>query len=460
MAKMIGEGLRTAPIHYTFGDDAWRLAASNVNAMRELADTGVGLADDYRDRKDAVKVGADKIAAVAKLFGDDSGAWSGLADQLKDEEIPLSQRAGLASEIDSLINLGVNKFQSDTASFFEQQRINQNQQGLDMDRGMHDFRLDQLGNAAAMDEQAREEQGQVSAAVAPDLLRKVLDETVAMEGAGMSPGISSSTLNEALNAATPEQQLKIAETAVSLMPKDVLPKFEDVPVTIDGQPGKAKGFYDPARGAFVVPPVAGMGERAMDAEIADLEEELGISGGATASLLPPLQPGAANTSPATPMDEAKQLLELQKLQGDIQAQEQAATEKADEANAKSQQKVTISSLADQIEKHPGFKSAVGFGLEKMVKDDPVAGGDRAGAVALINQLKGMLTLDKMALMKGVLSDKDIEMLQNSAARLSTDQSEADFKRSLEEIRNAVRGVYGGPVGGLETQARSRLGLPE
>ena len=141
MGKMLGEGAVPVGINYTFGQDAWRLASSNIDAIRQLTGTVVKEFKDRKEAKDAVKVGADKIDAVAKLFGDDSGAFAGIAEQLKDEEIPLSQRAGLASSIDSIIVLSVDKYKSDLGASMEQQRLDLAKEGMAMDRTAFNYNM-------------------------------------------------------------------------------------------------------------------------------------------------------------------------------------------------------------------------------------------------------------------------------------------------------------------------------
>ncbi|RPJ55914.1 MAG: hypothetical protein EHM12_11135 [Dehalococcoidia bacterium] len=91
---------------------------------------------------------------------------------------------------------------------------------------------------------------------------------------------------------------------------------------------------------------------------------------------------------------------------------------------------------DIIRSHPGFTGAVGlksagsgFGLIK----NPIAGTPEADFVAQFDGLKNLLTLDNLGLMKGVLSNTDIEILKSAATTLSTSNSEQGFSKELDRI---------------------------
>ena len=58
-------------------------------------------------------------------------------------------------------------------------------------------------------------------------------------------------------------------------------------------------------------------------------------------------------------------------------------------------------------------------------------------VASLKDLLAMANLDKI---KGAMSDKDIEFLRNTATSLSTDLSEDEFEKTLNEIKNKYAGI--------------------
>jgi len=103
-------------------------------------------------------------------------------------------------------------------------------------------------------------------------------------------------------------------------------------------------------------------------------------------------------------------------------------------------------LISEIEKHPGFESAVGakggsslFGL----MDEPFSGSDAAGVSALIETLEAQNFLTAIGEFKsaggaGSLSDNEGKKLGAALSNLTRAQSEVDFKKSLNVIKSLVR----------------------
>ena len=103
-------------------------------------------------------------------------------------------------------------------------------------------------------------------------------------------------------------------------------------------------------------------------------------------------------------------------------------------------------LISEIEKHPGFESAVGakgasslFGL----MDEPFSGTEAAGVGALIETLEAQNFLTAIGEFKsaggaGSLSDNEGKKLGAALSNLTAAQSEVDFKKSLNVIKNLVK----------------------
>ena len=53
----------------------------------------------------------------------------------------------------------------------------------------------------------------------------------------------------------------------------------------------------------------------------------------------------------------------------------------------------------------------------------------------VQSLKDLLAMANLDKIKGAMSDKDIEFLRNTATYLSTDLSETEFEKTLNEIKN-------------------------
>ncbi len=102
-------------------------------------------------------------------------------------------------------------------------------------------------------------------------------------------------------------------------------------------------------------------------------------------------------------------------------------------------------LISEIESHPGLSSAVGAkGVSSLfgALDSPMSGSDAAGVNALIETLEAQNFLTAIGQFKsaggaGALSDNEGKKLGAALSNLSTSQSEKDFKKSLNIIKNLV-----------------------
>lgn len=100
-------------------------------------------------------------------------------------------------------------------------------------------------------------------------------------------------------------------------------------------------------------------------------------------------------------------------------------------------------LIDRIESHPGFSSYVGakgasslFGL----KDEPVAGSEAASVAGMIETLSSKNFMNSIQQMKGMgaLSDAEGKKVSSAIESLNPNMKEADFKRSLNVIRDITK----------------------
>lgn len=83
----------------------------------------------------------------------------------------------------------------------------------------------------------------------------------------------------------------------------------------------------------------------------------------------------------------------------------------------------------------GFRASFGF-RKGATGPFAIAGTDKASARALVDQIAGGLTLEQASALKGVLSDRDMALLEQSASRLSNRGiSDPEAQRELEAIRS-------------------------
>lgn len=120
---------------------------------------------------------------------------------------------------------------------------------------------------------------------------------------------------------------------------------------------------------------------------------------------------------------------------------------------KTQKAQEVMSLAQDLLNSSSLGSAVGPISSKF----PTFSGDTADFEAKTNRLKSLLTLENLGLLKGAMSDKDLELLSSAASALSTGMSEQGFKTELQNIVNKMNGVISGGAAGqsVESYAQSK-----
>ena len=134
---------------------------------------------------------------------------------------------------------------------------------------------------------------------------------------------------------------------------------------------------------------------------------------------------------------------------DKQAEAKAAA--ANKRNAVKQPAQEALTLIDEIEAEPGFSSAVGA---RIPGSGLISGSPAATAIAKIDRLKALLDLDVIAQMKaqsrtgatgfGSMSAPELKILEDAAARLGRNQSEASFKAELGRLREKLQRVVAEP----------------
>lgn len=107
-------------------------------------------------------------------------------------------------------------------------------------------------------------------------------------------------------------------------------------------------------------------------------------------------------------------------------------------------------VATRLQKAPGRGALTGrrvgnpaYGLG--VFNDPIAGTSAADAKALYDSLKSTLTLENIGLLKGVLSDRDMQILQSAATALDPAMSDQAFDAELARIIAKAQAGLGGAM---------------
>ena len=101
----------------------------------------------------------------------------------------------------------------------------------------------------------------------------------------------------------------------------------------------------------------------------------------------------------------------------------------------------VSRLASSLRSSKGFSGV--FGKYSAATPNLLSSQDTVDARTTLNSLKGLLTLENMGKMKGVLSDSDMRILQQASTTLAAEMSEAAAAQELDRLVGVMGRVSGG-----------------
>ena len=126
-------------------------------------------------------------------------------------------------------------------------------------------------------------------------------------------------------------------------------------------------------------------------------------------------------------------LQLQKMRAEVSG---SNDKEATQRTADTEKALGIAAQVNELLNHSGFNNAIG--PNPLTRPGTPISGDKADFLAKVEQLKNLLTLDNLKLMSGVLTDKDILILQNAASRLgATKVSQAAYREALTDIQKVA-----------------------
>lgn len=102
-------------------------------------------------------------------------------------------------------------------------------------------------------------------------------------------------------------------------------------------------------------------------------------------------------------------------------------------NAELEKALNLKSSLSELKKSPALNAAVGPLAQRL----PTLRKGTADFEAYFNNVKSLLTLENLGLMKGVLSDTDIKILQQAASPLTLNMSEEGFKREVTKLEGVI-----------------------
>jgi hypothetical protein len=109
----------------------------------------------------------------------------------------------------------------------------------------------------------------------------------------------------------------------------------------------------------------------------------------------------------------------------------------------------IEAAATQLRNAPGLGRLTGARIGNRdyalgVRDEPLEGSPAATAKAYYDSLKSLMTLENLGLLKGVLSDRDMQILQSAGSSLDTKMQDPAFVAELDTIIGKVSTQLGRP----------------
>jgi GH24 family phage-related lysozyme (muramidase) len=112
---------------YTPVIEANRLAGMQ---QQQIMQGAVGQVTDYfkqqGEKKKLIKQSDVQIDAALKLFPDLAPTLQGVRDQIRDENVPLNDRAAIAESVAGLVNMGISTMRDQSNQILEQQKLRQN----------------------------------------------------------------------------------------------------------------------------------------------------------------------------------------------------------------------------------------------------------------------------------------------------------------------------------------------
>lgn len=113
---LFGGEVRTIPYQSPDYSGSVQAARGLAMASAQGISQGITQAQDYfkqqGEKKKLIKQSDIQIDAALKLFPDLAPTLQGVRDQIRDENVPLNERAGIAESVAGLINMGTSQMQS------------------------------------------------------------------------------------------------------------------------------------------------------------------------------------------------------------------------------------------------------------------------------------------------------------------------------------------------------------
>jgi hypothetical protein len=479
---LFGGEVRTIP--YQSPDYSGSVQAARGLAMAGAQGVAGGISQvtDYfkqqGEKKKLIKKSDIQIDAALKLFPDLSPTLQGVRDQIKDENISLDERAGIAESVAGLINMGTTQMQANAEFGLQKRKLDiQERQGIqealmkqaemkssewqpydkEIVIGGQKVKvtgsLDQFG-------QFKDINNNVYPSVADALAPAGQAETPLADGAYPDGVPTDGTPMDGPGVLPLDKQNKVPEPPINFdfnQSPSVLGDTKVAPEVVanieaaGGVPvAKPPAFRLPPGASIVEEKPSGKQETRMTAEQV---QNLVIQGFRVNAR--PISGGDFMVSGADIGGQAGETIEtipgggMRIVRGGAGAKAEAAA-RAAEASKQNAQQITqdLNYLEDRtMEMAPGVAGAVGRQAAELIP-----GTEQATNKTYIDRIVSNSTLETLtelrknsptgAALSGI-SDKDIELLKRAGSSLSNAQSKEEFRKELVRLQNLKHNiVYG------------------
>lgn len=356
--------------------------------------------EDRKIKKDTVKTSKELAKAMAVLYPESAGALEPVIAQLDDEEMPLSERAALGSQIGEFINMGVQKSRDNALMNLETQRLGLEGRRVAIAEALPQMEQEQAQRMAMSDNDIKVDQAIATAMATADAAK--------MAGVQL-PDDSASLLNQYLEAGNGAGALAAAEAQAKAIDKfispDSGPKLTKIGGTdAFGKPIEQDVFVTPQGGLFDIqgqplnPPAAGDGMVLPPRDDVPQEQERRI------------QPMPQNQLGVRPVRSITQTPE--------QIQEIRRGEMGDKRLAEIQTNAaTLSGNLGKLKETQALldKVRTGFGAEAMTAAKRILPGVSVANEEQLQTLLGDQVMARVGETKGAVSEKEMDLFQQYSA---------------------------------------------
>jgi hypothetical protein len=391
------------------------------------------------------------IDAASKMFPSQAPALSGISQQLKDENIPLNERAAMASQVGDLINMSVGEGRHQQEMGMKSREMDWREQGAVQDSRINELRVAE----AEMDIDRRKQDDAIMDEVGAARFERALKLSDSIPEKDRP--FTAEYLKKA-KTLDPRAQFKLAELIEQALPAPVKRELKTIPATINGQPGEMTVWADEQNqtiapvqmDGMVLPPIRG-GASDEPPSMMQTTEGPELPAGEAKKI------GQTQAQDGTPLDvvvwnnavyhvpssgprvtpgritpQPGQL--TQKDQYEI-AKDQAAQAKVTQAAAVEAQGFV--SALDELEKHPGFSNLFGSNVGVPTWYPGSSGAD---AKAVLGKVQGKAFLEAIEKLRGMgaLSEKEGETATKAYSALTPSMSEDAAKKEIATLKKILQ----------------------